>query len=73
VLAVNSTPVTPLPNSSANQVNVVLSVAAPTISSSKFGWLIPQQVILSVAKDLDPGAPGRRFFVALSSDNAGSQ
>jgi len=25
----------------------------PTLSSPKFGWLIPQQVILSVAKDLD--------------------
>jgi len=43
------------------------------LSSSKFGWLTSQQVILSVAKDLDPGAPGRRFFATLSSDNAGSQ
>jgi len=33
-----------------------------TLSSSKFGWLIPQQVILSVAKDLD--CP-RRFFATL--------
>jgi len=33
-----------------------------SFSSPKFGWLTPQQVILSVAKDLDPGAPGRRFF-----------
>jgi len=32
------------------------------LSSSKFGWLIPQQVILSVAKDLD--CP-RRFFATL--------
>jgi len=24
-----------------------------SLSSSKFGWLTPQQVILSVAKDLD--------------------
>jgi len=48
------------------------------LSSSKFGWLIPQQVILSVAKDLDPGAPGRRFFATqilrfAQDDNARSQ
>jgi len=46
-----------------------------SLSSSKFGWLIPQQVILSVAKDLDGS---RRFFAAqilrfAQDDNAGSQ
>jgi len=46
-----------------------------TFSSSKFGWLTPQQVILSAAKDLD--CP-RRFFTAqilrfAQDDDAGSQ
>jgi len=44
------------PFQAARRCAKAVELSTVKFSSSKFGWLIPQQVILSVAKDLDgPG------------------